>query len=91
MSPRESKRTYDLIIGHSRYYSAKQIGIKTSELYVPDKVAVLYDPPWFYLLRAHLSGEIREYVENAPAEAQQSPEHWIYWYREKVRKEFDSE
>lgn len=39
--------------------------VKPSKLCWADKMSILYDPPWFYLMRARLSGEIKEYRANA--------------------------
>lgn len=40
--------------------------VKPSPLCWADKLSICYDPPWFYLLRARLSGEIKEYRQNRP-------------------------
>lgn len=82
-------RASALILGHSRFYCYKHMYPK-SKLYAADKICVLFDPPWFYLLRAKLSGEIWEYMHNA-GDKHATPEEWLLWYRAKVRKEFDLE
>lgn len=90
-SPRLQTKVTHLILGHSRYYCARTRFIKLSALYAPDKVSILYEPRWFYLLRGTLSGEISEYIQNAPAEFHKGPFrswHWLNWYRDKVRKQF---
>jgi len=51
-------------LGHSRYY-ANKTGIKVSRLCAADKLAFCFESYWFYMLRARLSGEIYEYLENA--------------------------
>lgn len=51
---------HDLCLYHSRHY-AKLAGKRPSRLCWADKLSVKYDPSWFYLLRAWLSGEIHEY------------------------------
>jgi hypothetical protein len=51
---------------HSRSY-AKRYGKQPSDLCWADKLSILYDPWWFYLLRAWLSGEIWEYYGDAVA------------------------
>ena len=56
--------TADLALYHSREYS-KLAHQKPSPLCWADKFCCFYDPAWFYLLRAHLSGEIYEYRVNA--------------------------
>jgi hypothetical protein len=56
------KDEYYLVEYHSRHY-AKRYGAQPSKLCWADKYSIAYDPAWFYLLRAHLSGEIHEYRE----------------------------
>lgn len=50
----------DFCLYHSRHY-AKAAGEEPSELCWADKGSMSYDPEWFYLLRARLSGELAEY------------------------------
>lgn len=45
---------------HSRFYARKD-GAKPSKLCYADKLATWYEWPLFYLLRATLTGEIKEY------------------------------
>lgn len=52
---------------HSRSV-AKLNGKEVSALYAADKVSILYDPKWLYLLRARLSGEIKEFKAHAVRE-----------------------
>lgn len=49
---------------HSRYLAIRD-KLPPSMLCWPDKLSMMYDPNWFYLFRAKLSGEIREYHANA--------------------------
>ncbi len=49
------------ILGHSRFYSAKN-GLHLSRLFQADKLCVALYPKWLYLLLANLSGEIKEYM-----------------------------
>lgn len=49
-----------LCLFHSRHY-ARNAGQEPSLLCWPDKLSHLYEPEWFYLLRARLSGELKEY------------------------------
>lgn len=74
-----------LALCHSRD-AARSRGRKPSELCWADKLAVHFDPEWFYLLRGRLSGEIREFKQNAggniPADA--SDRFWLRWYKAKV-------
>jgi len=52
------------ILNHSRALAFK-LGHEPSRLCWADKCSMLYDPAWFYLLRALATGEIREYRLNA--------------------------
>jgi hypothetical protein len=49
-----------LVLYHSRHY-ARQFDEPCSRLCWADKLSIWFDPPWFYLLRARLSGELAEY------------------------------
>jgi len=70
---------------HSREY-AKQLGETPSQLCWADKACILFDPPWLYLLRARLSGELAEFKTNAePHIGKVSDEDWLGWYRSRVR------
>lgn len=80
-------RALDLVLGHSKSFCQLH-GLDTTDLYAPDKLCVLFDPPWFYLLRANLTGEIHEYMRNGPEKVRHSQWAWIFWYREKVRSQF---
>lgn len=51
---------HDLCLYHSRHY-ARTAGQEPSLLCWADKQSILYDPWWFYLPRAWLSGELTEY------------------------------
>lgn len=84
-----------LILGHSGHY-ARRWEIPLSDLYGPDKLSVLFDPNWFYLLRARASGEVWEFIENSPVKDEWSakifgdaPEVWLSWYQAKVMNDFD--
>lgn len=80
--------TYYFTLGHSRD-AAKAAGIEVSKLYAADKASIFYEPKWFYLLRARLSGEIKEFKihairsGNIPLGATDSD--WFEFYRENVR------
>lgn len=78
-------KTYEFSAFHSRYFAFKH-KVKPSDLAWADKLCVWYDPAWFYLFRAKLSGEIKEYRRNA---SKCVPEFlpdsaWLFWYRNKV-------
>ena len=49
-----------LVSGHSRFL-AERDGFETSDLCWADKASIKFDPEWFYLLRARLSGELKVY------------------------------
>ena len=51
---------YDLCLYHSRNY-ARMHSAAPSKLCWADKFCYKYDPVWFYVIRAELSGEIAEY------------------------------
>jgi len=79
-----------LILGHSKFFS-QRYGYPQSRLYAPDKISIMFDPPWFYLLRAKLSGEVWEYMDNSPVRRQEgaTPKQWLAWYRDMTRDKFD--
>lgn len=84
---------------HSREF-AKSVSAQPSKLCWADKYCVCLEPDWFYLLRARLSGEIKEYTANAkPIEGElrwirnhswdngksEAESHWLKWYQQKVK------
>lgn len=75
--------TRTLVRYHSRYW-AKSDYVAPSKLCWADKYCIAFDPQWFYLLRARLSGEVKEFRRNAvesnhvPAEA--TDQDWFRWY-----------
>jgi len=84
-------RAFWLALYHSKYYADVNTE-QVSELYLPDKACVLFEPNWFYLLRARASGEITEYVRNSPFGGKCvfaddfcpiCEEDWLQWYRDK--------
>jgi hypothetical protein len=73
-----------LSLYHSTHYAATHEA-RVSDLYLPDKMSVLYDPKWFYLFRGWLSGEVDEYVNNAPSGVSKNGRgYWYDWYRAKI-------
>jgi len=81
-------RIYKLSLFHSTHY-AQLKDAPVSALYLPDKVCILFDPPWFYKLRARLSGELAEYVNNenhARGQFLFTADQWLTQYREKILK-----
>ena len=59
-----STRWHDLCLYHSRHY-AKAHGKPFSKLCVADKLVFVIEPKWLYLFRVKLTGEIKEYLDNA--------------------------
>lgn len=76
-----------LCLYHSRHY-AQQRGVEPSKLCWADKLSIQYEPWWFYLVRAQLSGELFEYRRNAarvglvPLSA--SHREWFTWIKQKL-------
>ena len=72
----------DLVLYHSRHYAAVA-GAEPSRLAWADKLSVLYEPIWWYLLRARLSGEIIEYRREAAlfgaVDISASDREWFVW------------
>jgi hypothetical protein len=68
-----------LCLFHSRHF-AKKLGYNPSRLCWADKLCYKYDPVWFYVLRAKLSGEIKEY--RALPQSQNFKGSDSEWYRE---------
>lgn len=68
------------------YFMADEI--HASKLCWPDKLSIVFEPEWFYLFRARLTGELEEFRLNAikggylPATA--TNRDWFRWYRTKV-------
>src|SRR5262245_12082195 len=77
--------TYALALGHSKELCRKRNTIP-SLLCWADKACVLFDPPWLYLLRTRLAGELSEFKKNAePQIGEVADEVWLDWYRARVR------
>jgi hypothetical protein len=73
-----------LCLYHSRHY-AKLRGMEPSKLCWADKLSIQYEPSWFYLLRARLSGELKE-LRQTSADAgylplTRSDKEWFIWVR----------
>lgn len=77
----------DLVLYRSRHY-AQLIGQPPSKLCWADKLSILYEPKWFYLLRAKLTGEIREYRLNGEKEFGLDRSHsvWFDWIKGEPQK-----
>lgn len=80
---------YRLTLFHSSNY-ARLNNAQPSALFLPDKVSILHEPRWFYLLRARLSGEVFEYIENSPLSnlppELKTPGAWVNWYKSTVKQ-----
>lgn len=78
---------FELCAGHSRSYIRlvnDRFGYerwKLSKLCWADKLSIKYEPCWFYLLRAKLTGELKEYrsigVTNGFASLDVTDEEWF--------------
>lgn len=76
-----------LVTYHSRYLSARH-GVEPSRLCWPDKLSFIYEPRWWYLLRARATGELWEYIRAAVAGGHvppnATPEQWFDWCSAKM-------
>ncbi|MFA5187517.1 MAG: hypothetical protein WC551_13640 [Patescibacteria group bacterium] len=79
----------DLCLLHSRHY-ARAAGVAPSRLCWADKMSILYEPWWFYLGRAWLSGELFEYRRNCEKAGvfpgRGSHRAWFEWLRGRLVK-----
>jgi hypothetical protein len=82
----DSSRIFLLCLLHSSAL-ADDLGAKPSKLCGPDKLSVLFEPWWFYSLRARLAGELDEYVGNGPLGM--TPRQWFYWLRERQKEKYE--
>ncbi len=58
---------HNLCLHHSRHYCKMLFGVEPSKLCWADKLSVKFEWEWFYMLRARLTGELREYRELSAA------------------------
>jgi len=88
---RRGSHAYFLALLHSRSI-ATRLKEEPSKLCAPDKLCVLYEYRWFYLLRARLSGEIVEFKARAVQAGHIQPGatdgEWFDDYCARVEKEF---
>lgn len=82
-----------LCLFHSRHY-ARIYDATPSKLCWADKLSIKHEPAWWYLFRARLSGELKEYRENAhrsghvpKAAKDRSWFNWIKWKLQKLGEE----
>jgi hypothetical protein len=83
------KEYYELCLYHSRT-TASKYEAHPSPLCWADKLSILFEPNWFYLLRSELSGEIKEY-RKAAADFDAIPitmsnSEWISWAKNRMVK-----
>lgn len=73
----------DLVLLHSRYL-AKELGAEPSKLCWADKLSIIYEPWWFYIPRAWLSGELFEYRQRAAKYVPLTGTHrqWFEWVKQ---------
>lgn len=79
--------TYIFSLLHS-LAAAARLGLPVSDLYAPDKYSIWFEPAWFYLFRARLSGEIDEFKQQAIDTGYIPPgatdREWFNFYRNNV-------
>ena len=84
------KKAEELALFHSRSFSAAN-NWSPSSLSNPDKFSILLEFRWFYLLRAKLSGELREFRDNAVRDEGLLPnQDWFQHYINMVKNEFQN-
>ena len=71
-----------LVLLHSRHL-ARKLGATPSKLCWADKASILFEPEWFYLLRARASGELAEYRARAAwrVRTEESDSKWFTWLK----------
>jgi len=71
-----------LCLYHSRNYAKRHL-VKPSKLCYADKLSIMYELKWFYLLRAKLSGELKLYryesADLGQLSLEKSDEEWFDW------------
>lgn len=78
---------YNFTRYHSRYLAARD-GAQPSALAWADKYCVHFDPAWFYLFRARLSGELKEYRANAALDRSfLTDREWYAWLQRKCERD----
>jgi hypothetical protein len=84
------RRAQELALFHSRSFSFGA-DRNPSPLSAPDKFSFLLEPEWFYKFRATLSGELREFQNNAvEREGLKESESWYMHYKRKTEAEFQN-
>ena len=79
---------YALCLFHSRHYAKRNFNATPSKLCWADKLSIKYDPWWFYLPRAWLSGELKEYraLHAGMGEDFKTHREWYFWASERAIK-----
>lgn len=82
---------YFFSLYHSSNF-ARLHGAKNSDLYLPDKVSILVESKAWYLFRARLSGELKEFVsrENEKQGCNFTDSEWLDYYRQSIQKKLDN-
>ena len=84
----------NLCLFHSRT-CAKRYNAVPSKLCWADKLCIKYDPWWFYLLRARLSGELSEYycdaLRSGLLPVGSTHKEWFMWARERGERVANTE
>ena len=64
------------------------LGATPSKLCWADKASILFEPEWFYLLRARASGELAEYRDKAAwrVRIEESDGKWFQWLKRDLAK-----
>lgn len=77
----------ELVLLHSRRYALEH-GRDPSKLCWADKLSIVYEPNWFYLLRARASGELDEYRRQALnwIGPDKSDREWLLWVKRRFAK-----
>lgn len=78
----------EMVLLHSRHLAAK-LEREPSKLCWADKYSIHYDPWWFYLFRAKLSGELKEYRTRASGKyvgKDRTDREWYDWLRDKLTR-----
>lgn len=90
LSEEAAFKTYFLSLYHSSNF-AKLHGAPPSDLYLPDKVSILVEPRWFYMLRARLSGELEEFVTREALKQNRTftDSEWLDHYRQAIQEKLN--
>ena len=81
------EKYHDLCLYHSRHYT-RTAGAEPSKLCWADKLSIMYEPWWWYLPRAFMSGELFEYRRVASSYLPMDRKHreWFMWVKSRLVK-----